>query len=95
MEEYKEYKVSYKVKHGLTKYICFTVKKDVFGEYIKEEEVLGGIYSYRGVWDSRVYFSNDLELWGDELSSLAELYENEISPKCQSMLKELIPNIED
>lgn len=91
----EEYKVSYKVNHGLTTCICFTVKKDVLGEYIKEEIVLEGIYSYRGVWESRVYFSNDLELWGEDLLPLAEFFEKEISPRCESMLRELVPNIVD
>ena len=50
-----------------------------------------GSFVWRGVWEGRIYFTDD-EYWGDELKEMADLYENNIVPWCKEFIKKRDPS---
>ncbi len=44
--------------------------------------LLNGTYGWRGVWEGRIYFTQD-EYWGTTLIDLAKIYKETITPICQ------------
>jgi len=49
-----------------------------------------GSFCWRGVWEGRVYFTDD-EYWGEEIKEMAELYENHIVRWCKEFIKKRDP----
>ena len=46
-----------------------------------------GYVGWCGVWDCRLYFSDD-EYWGNELQEMSILYNTEILHRCKTLIKE-------
>jgi hypothetical protein len=57
------------------------------GKCLKKFE---GSFCWRGVWEGRLYFTDD-EYWGEEISEMAELYNNHIVPWCKDYIKGINP----
>lgn len=59
------------------------------GEFIegKCEMSLEGAYSWRGVWEGRLYFTKD-EYWGSDMKEMNDLYYDVIVPWCRKYLGE-------
>lgn len=53
----------------------------------EQEEQLHGVYCWRGVWEGRLYFTDD-EYWGSDIMELAKIYTEHIVPACQAWLRE-------
>ncbi len=51
----------------------------------------GGWFCWRGVWEGRLYFTDD-EYWGEELSEMSELYNKHIVPWCKDFIKKQRPD---
>lgn len=63
----------------------------IYSDNFNEKKALKkfmGSYCYRGVFESRIYFTDD-EYWGEELSELSDLFINYIEPWCKKTLNEL------
>jgi hypothetical protein len=52
---------------------------------------LEGSFSWRGVWEGRLYFTDD-EYWDSEIEELSRLYNDCILPWCKNFIKERNPN---
>ena len=50
-----------------------------------------GSYVWRGVWEGRIYFTDE-EYWGEEMMCLAKLYEGGIIPWCEKEIKKRTPH---
>ena len=61
-------------------------------EYIKNFdkdkclEKIKGSFCWRGVWEGRLYFTDE-EYWGEEIQELSELYNEKIIPFCKDFIK--------
>ena len=47
---------------------------------------LEGLFGWRGVWEGRLYFTDD-EYWGEEIEKLSRLYNDKIVPWCKDFIK--------
>lgn len=45
-----------------------------------------GSYCWRGVWEGRLYFTDE-EYWGSDLSDMHDLYYDHIVPYCEKHIK--------
>ena len=52
-----------------------------------------GILCWRGVWDSRLWFTDD-EYWGEDLGELSVLYYSDILPLCKDIIQSKYPSID-
>lgn len=52
---------------------------------------LEGSFCWRGVWEERLYFT-DNEYWGEDIEELSRLYNDIIVPWCKGFIKEREPN---
>jgi hypothetical protein len=81
------------------KSLAYNSKEDPmeFFEIFDKEKcrtMFSGSYCYRGVWESRLYFSED-EYWGEDLITMANLFKDHIEPVCKKYLKKMDPNIKE
>lgn len=44
-----------------------------------------GLFCWRGIWEGRIYFDND-EYFGEDLSKMAEIYEQHIVVFCKNYI---------
>jgi hypothetical protein len=49
-----------------------------------------GSFCWRGVWEGRLYFTDD-EYWGEDIEILSKLYNNHIVPWCKEFIKNREP----
>ena len=49
-----------------------------------------GTYCWRGMWEGRLYFSDD-EYWGEEIEELSRLYNDHIVRLCRGFIKKMFP----
>lgn len=52
-----------------------------------------GSMCWRGVWESRIYFPDGEEYWGEELKGIADLWEKCVEPWCKEYLKKAQPHL--
>ena len=48
--------------------------------------ILSGTYCWRGVWEGRIYFTDE-EYWIEDLEPLSQLTSNHIIPFCKEQIK--------
>ena len=53
---------------------------------------LEGSFCWRGVWEGRLYFTDD-EYWGEDIEELSRLYNDKIVPWCKDFIKKREPHI--
>ena len=72
-------KLSYESKKGDCRYI---------DDFDKEtcELYFCGSYVWRGVWESRIYFPDDNEYWGERFTDMATLFKDFIEPFCKDVI---------
>jgi hypothetical protein len=65
-------------------------EREIFeeGKCLKKLE---GSFCWRGVWEGRLYFSDD-EYWGEDIVELSELYSDHIEKWCKDFIKEREPS---
>jgi|GEM_PF-1862957 len=54
-------------------------------------KTLDGSYTWRGVWEGRLYFT-ETEIFGEDLGRISEFYNGVIVPWCENFIKERDPN---
>lgn len=76
-----------------TSYVVKGTGCDLLEEFVadKAEKMFEGSLCWRGVWEGRIYFSDD-EYWGEELKKMSDLYENHIVPWCKEFIKKREPH---
>ena len=52
---------------------------------------LEGSFCWRGVWEGRLYFTDE-EYWGEDIEELSRLYNDEIVPWCKNFIKDREPD---
>ena len=52
---------------------------------------LEGSVCWRGVWEGRLYFTDD-EYWGEDIEDLSRLYNDKILPWCKDFIKNREPD---
>ena len=52
---------------------------------------LKGSVCWRGVWEGRLYFTED-EYWGEDIEELSRLYNDKILPWCKDFIKKRDPH---
>ena len=52
---------------------------------------LEGSFCWRGVWEGRLYFTDD-EYWGEDIEELSRLYNDKILPWCKDFIKNREPD---
>jgi len=52
---------------------------------------LEGSFCWRGVWEGRLYFTDD-EYWGEDIEELSRLYNYKIVPWCKDFIKTREPH---
>jgi hypothetical protein len=57
----------------------------------KVEKLFEGSFCWRGVWEGRLYFTQD-EYWGEDLKEMSDLYELHIVPWCKAFIKNRLPD---
>lgn len=65
---------------------------DIFDE--KNKDILKkmeGSYCWRGVWDGRLYFTDD-EYWSSDLKELSEVFYTHIEPWCKTYIRQFYPH---
>ena len=59
--------------------------------YIDKEDEPEGSFCWRGVWEGRLYFTDD-EYWGEDIEELSRLYNDKIVPWCKDFIKNREPD---
>jgi hypothetical protein len=74
-------------------YISKENEPDSIDEFDEDKclKKLEGSYCWRGVWEGRIYFT-DNEYWGEDLQELSSLYNDLIVPWCEKFIKDLNPD---
>lgn len=52
---------------------------------------LEGSFCWRGVWEGKLYFTDD-EYWGEDIEELSRLYNDKIVPWCKDFIKKREPH---
>ena len=76
-----------------TSYIDKKNEMDIRNVFEEEKclKKLEGSFVWRGVWDGRLYFTDD-EYCGEDIEELSRLYNDKILPWCKDFIKKREPN---